>query len=101
MILQLLLFILLFLVILVLMAAMALRGLYYRSGLKKALDALRGQAAGASPSDRNRNDGGRHHRRAGKTPSGDVIIDHRDPEKAQQKIFGKDEGEYVDYEETK
>ena len=29
------------------------------------------------------------------------VIDTRDPEEAQKKIFKKDEGEYVDYEEEK
>jgi nucleoid-associated protein YgaU len=33
------------------------------------------------------------------TPSGEEIIDLRDPEKVQQKIFKSDEGEYVDYTE--
>ncbi len=33
------------------------------------------------------------------TTSGDVIIDHRSPEKSQQKIFKKGEGEYVEFEE--
>ena len=32
------------------------------------------------------------------TDSGDTIVDTRSPEQANQKIFGKDEGEYVDYE---
>lgn len=32
-------------------------------------------------------------------PNGDIIIDTRDPEKASQKIFDKDEGEYVDFKE--
>lgn len=33
------------------------------------------------------------------TDSGETIIDMRSQEKANQKIFRKDEGEYVDYEE--
>lgn len=33
------------------------------------------------------------------TAHGDTIIDRRNPEEASQKIFRRDEGEYVDYEE--
>lgn len=33
------------------------------------------------------------------TPSGEEIIDMRDPKKVKQKIFKSDEGEYVDYQE--
>lgn len=32
------------------------------------------------------------------TQTGDTIIDNRSPREVNQKIFGKDEGEYVDYE---
>lgn len=32
------------------------------------------------------------------TDSGETIIDTRSQKKVNQKIFGKDEGEYVDYE---
>lgn len=34
------------------------------------------------------------------TDNGDTIIDTRGTEQANQKIFGKDEGEYVDYKES-
>lgn len=33
------------------------------------------------------------------TAGGDTIIDTRDREHANQKIFGKDDGEYVDFQE--
>lgn len=38
-------------------------------------------------------------RRTTTTETGDVIIDRRSPEKSQQKIFKKGEGEYVEFEE--
>lgn len=31
----------------------------------------------------------------------EIIIDKRNPDKSSQKIFTEDDGEYVDYEETK
>lgn len=34
------------------------------------------------------------------TASGTIIIDNRDPEKADRKIFADDDGEYVDFEES-
>ncbi len=34
-------------------------------------------------------------------PEGDTIIDNRDPNEANRKIFGKNDGEYVDFEEVK
>lgn len=34
-----------------------------------------------------------------RTENGDVIIDKRDPVKINQKIFKKNEGEYVDFKE--
>lgn len=42
------------------------------------------------------NSSGQQHRTT-TTDSGETIIDTRTEEQANQKIFGKDEGEYVDY----
>jgi hypothetical protein len=39
-------------------------------------------------------------RRATNTASGVTIIDDRDPSVANKKIFAKDEGDYVDYQEN-
>ena len=39
-------------------------------------------------------------RRTTRTSNGVTIIDSRDPSVANQKIFGKDEGEYVDFQEA-
>ena len=33
--------------------------------------------------------------------NGETIVDYRNPQEAGRKIFTKDEGEYVDYEEEK
>jgi len=33
--------------------------------------------------------------------SGETIVDYRNPQETGRKIFTKDEGEYVDYEEEK
>ncbi|HEY9543751.1 DUF4834 family protein [Prevotella sp.] len=38
-----------------------------------------------------------HNRRS--YPDGESVIDQRSPQEAKQKIFKKDEGEYVDYTE--
>ena len=34
-------------------------------------------------------------------PDDEVVFDSRTPDEAQRKIFSKNEGEYVDFEETK
>ncbi len=36
-----------------------------------------------------------------RTAHGEIIIDNRTPSEAGRKIFSKDEGEYVDFEEEK
>ena len=33
--------------------------------------------------------------------NGETIVDYRNPQETERKIFTKDEGEYVDYEEEK
>lgn len=38
--------------------------------------------------------------RTSTTPDGETIIDQRDPETANRKIFDKDEGEYVKFKEV-
>ena len=39
--------------------------------------------------------------RSTRTDNGDTIIDRRSRQEAEQKIFKREEGEYVDYEEEK
>ena len=73
--------------------------LYYGSGLDRIVRFFREQQGGrASATQRpeEHSGGGRRHTT---TTSGEVIIDGRDPAKARQKIFKRDEGEYVDYKE--
>lgn len=79
-------------VALVLVAAVMLRSVLQRSGLAKIFDLLRGQSSTRQQSS---------DRRAQRTttPHGDTIIDRRDPAKANQKIFDRNEGEYVEYRE--
>lgn len=43
--------------------------------------------------------GGGGHVRKTTTEGGDTIIDNRNPEEVDKKIFAKDEGEYVDFKE--
>lgn len=47
-----------------------------------------------------KNDGGASSRTHA-TASGTTIIDHRDPQAADRKIFADSDGEYVDFEETR
>lgn len=96
---QLLLFVFIIFVVMIIVAAVLLRSLYYRTGLNKIVDLLRGQTNGQQRSQRRSAYQGQHRPRPTETPDGNVIIDRRNPEKANQKIFDKDEGEYVDYKE--
>lgn len=63
--------------------------------IHRAVDQLNRQMGGAQS-------GGATRQRAARTTrtdSGDTITDTRTPEQAGQKIFAKDEGEYVDFVE--
>ena len=55
--------------------------------LRSFMDGLKGPAAGAS----------RQRGSANPARGREGVIDNRDPQKARQKIFSKDDGEYVDY----
>lgn len=63
--------------------------------IHRAVDQLNRQMGGS------RQDGAARQRatRTTRTDSGDTITDTRTPEQAGQKIFAKDEGEYVDFVE--
>ncbi|MBM6992949.1 MAG: DUF4834 family protein [Prevotella sp.] len=92
-------FILALLLIGVFIVVIIVRNLVYSTGLDRIFRLFRNQQNGGEDA---KQGGGRRNsrtRRQTTTPSGDVIIDHRDPDKASQKIFRKDEGEYVDYKE--
>lgn len=45
--------------------------------------------------------GSSRQRYGGRTDDDEVIIDRRTPDEANRKIFSKNEGEYVDFEEKK
>lgn len=60
--------------------------------IHRAVDQLNRQMGGS------RQDGAARQRTT-RTDSGDTITDTRTPEQAGQKIFAKDEGEYVDFVE--
>ena len=42
-----------------------------------------------------------HRSKQTRTAHGEIIIDNRTPSEAGRKIFSKDEGEYIDFEEEK
>lgn len=76
-----------------------LRKLFYNTGLGRIFSFFRNVQGNQTATG---NTAGRHTRNGARqttTRSGEVIIDRRDPDKASQKIFTKDEGEYVDYQE--
>ncbi len=94
------LFFLLFLFLLaVLLVAFVLRKLFYNTGLDRLFSIFRNLQGGPSGDGQGTNQRSRSAGRQTTTHSGDVIIDRRDPEKANQKIFKNGEGEYVDYKE--
>lgn len=80
------------------------------SGINRLRDAARsamgmgGGTDGRGPSGNGRRSGssrsaGGQRRTYTRGSSGETIIDGRDPEQVQRKIFAADEGEYVDFEE--
>lgn len=98
MILRIFLFVFLLIIVLFVLSAITIRRLLHQLGLDKILDLLKGKTdphqyqQGASKQTA-------QHRRQTQTPSGDTIIDQRTPEEANQKIFNKNEGEYVEFDE--
>lgn len=89
------------LLLLILLAGLVAAGLavwHIWRRIHRAVDQLNRQMGGA------RQDGAARQRatratRTTRTDSGDTITDTRTPEQAGQKIFAKDEGEYVDFVE--
>lgn len=83
----------------IILAVLTLCNLYYRSGLDQVFSLFRKQQDPGKQknSTSSKHRGGRN--RHTKTDSGDILIDTRDPEKANQKIFADNEGEYVDFNE--
>lgn len=67
----------------------------YRRIMRNAAEQLKQQGGGAQDK------GGyaQSHQRSTTTANGDTIIDTRNQEQANKKIFSKDEGEYVDFKE--
>lgn len=65
--------------------------------IKHATEQFQQQMGGGQQNKRKDSTYNNQSARTTKTDSGDTIIDTRSPEKANQKIFPKDEGEYVDY----
>lgn len=57
--------------------------------------------AGADPAMGRNNNSDETRSRSTRTDNGDTIIDRRSRQEAEQKIFKREEGEYVDYEEEK
>lgn len=82
------------------LGAVILRRLFYHLGLNWIVDLFGGQLGNRGFSRQTSSeDQTRKHKRQTKTPSGDIIIDHRTTDKVNQKIFHKNEGEYVHFEE--
>ena len=75
--------------------------IYYAfSSLQSIMRRFRDNAEADSAMGRNNNsDETRSH--STRTDNGDTIIDRRSRQEAEQKIFKREEGEYVDYEEEK
>ncbi len=94
----------LFLAILLVVAAV-IRFLYHKTGLSALVDLLRGKVPASRRCGGQTAGGGGTGGAAGgaqrrtTTATGEVIIDRRDPQQANRKIFDKDEGEYVEFSE--
>jgi hypothetical protein len=80
------------------LSAVTLHRLFHQLGLDKIIDLLKGKTEPRQQQQGSSKRTGWHQRQT-QTPSGDTIIDHRTPEEANQKIFHKNEGEYVEFEE--
>lgn len=100
-----LLLILLFAFIFIFIAALTALHFVLRA-VRKARDAARsamgmntgGNASGKGKEQEYANGSTTNHRRT-RASSGIIIIDNRSPERANRKIFAKEEGEYVDFKE--
>lgn len=112
------LFILLFIIIFIAIVAMIVVRFVYR-GINRLRDAARSAMGmdtddmtgsgnrgwrttyswGNGTSDNHNRSSSSGHTRRTQTTAGTTIIDKRNPEYANRKIFAKDEGEYVDFEE--
>ncbi len=99
MLINLLFFLLLFGLFAIIILAFIVYRLFSMTGLGKIFDLLRkgGSSSYANPNTSYGQQQGTRQRTT--TPQGDVIIDQRNPDKANQKIFDQSEGEYVDYKE--
>ncbi|MGI6243611.1 MAG: DUF4834 family protein [Prevotella sp.] len=98
MLLRIFLFVFLLIIALFVLSAVTLHRLLHQTGLDKIIDMLKGKT---KPSQHQQGASKRAgwHKRQTQTPTGDTIIDRRTPEEANQKIFHKNEGEYVEFEE--
>lgn len=99
MLLQILMFVFLLIIAMFVLTAVILHRLFHQLGLNQIFNLFRGKTKGEH---RRQGTSKQTHwgKRQTQTPSGITIIDHRTPEKVNQKIFQKDEGEYVDFEEV-
>lgn len=94
-----LLFVLFILLIGILFTIALLRTLYHRSGLSYIVNMFRQKPQDEQSQQQSADGQHRSGTRQTRTSSGNIIIDRRDPEKANRKIFDDDEGEYVDFKE--
>ncbi len=81
------------------LVAIILRRLFHQLGLDTIFNLFRGQAAHNQHTQQKSSGQAKQRRRQTKTSSGDIIIDRRSSKEMNQKIFHKNEGEYVDFEE--
>lgn len=91
---QILAFLFFIVLVLVILAVFTLRRVLYKSGLGRIFELFKGRMGQQQPTGQNP-----HRPHHTTTANGDTVIDRRSPEKANQKIFDKSEGEYVDYKE--
>lgn len=82
-----------------LFAAMILFRLFRQLGLGKLFKLFGGQVETGRSSHHTTSDDTKRRQRKTETSDGDIIIDRRNPEQVNQKIFHKNEGEYVHFEE--
>ena len=73
---------------------------YALTALQRIMNRNRDNAEADSAMGRN-NNSDEIRSRSTRTDNGDTIIDRRPRQEAEQKIFKREEGEYVDYEEEK
>lgn len=98
-----LLFVLLFFLLLLVIVAVVVARFLFR-GMRMFRDAVHsagGGKAGAGSGGSRRAGTGRRGSRSSGGADGETVIDTRPAEVGRRKIFSADEGEYVDYEESK